>query len=107
MPCLNPGSKLEYVKGAHDRTDFFKTDTAGQIPTKSQIDDNYNKFLQNDTLYGIYDETYKKMTSIVIEGTGDSVACKPLVDKYLLGDNDDEYLDHIELQEIEEKLKNI
>lgn len=45
------------------------------------------------------------MDKIEIKGTGNSAKCKALVDKYLLGDGDDEYIDHLELEQKKDELK--
>jgi hypothetical protein len=93
-------TKKEVRKNLH-----FQINSKEQCPSEKQIQDNYNKFIQNDTLYGIYDVTFDLMDKIEITGTGNSAKCKALVDKYLLGDSDDEYIDHIELEQKKEELK--
>jgi hypothetical protein len=61
--------------------------------------------MQNDALYGLYEIAFDRMDSIVIEGTGDATKCAPLVEHYLLGDGDDEYIDHIELKRLEDEIR--
>jgi len=46
--------------------------------------------MDNLTLYGLWANDFNRHTSITINGTGDYTKCKVLVDKFLLGDSDDE-----------------
>jgi hypothetical protein len=57
----------------------FQTNIKDQKPGIPQVQDNYNKFIQNDTLYGIFDVSFDLMDKIEITGTGNSDKCKALV----------------------------
>jgi len=97
--------KVYKIKKNNRTNEHFRTNLGG-YPKKSAIENNYNAFMQNDTLYGLYEIIFDEMNRIEITGTGDAAKCAPLVDYYLLGKGDDEYIDHIELAKKEEDIKN-